>query len=222
MVKVNDNIVYILKHERLNNITRKEYHALQKEYATKIIEYELQRRYIDIKDCIINKNRYGKPYFENYQDIKYNVSHCNGMVAVAFSKDEIGIDIEDIKIYRTNIISKLCTNEEVDYIKNGDYSNKRFFKIWTLKEAYMKAIGMGFAYSPKDVTFVIDEKEMLDDKKNDDSFNDNNITIKRKKIDNVKVHQKELKGGYILSLCSLSANNCNTSLVYIDESSLRK
>lgn len=67
----------------------------------------------------------------------------------------IGIDIEEKKRKTAKSILSLArryfTPPEVDYlakIPDPDAQQKEFIKLWTLKEAYVKALGRGFSGAP--------------------------------------------------------------------------
>jgi len=90
---------------------------------------------------IINKTAFGKPYFANC-NLQYNVSHSNNLVAIAFSKSIIGIDIEKIQNCDSNIVAKLYSNKEKEYVYKCPVNQaKRFIEVWTRKEAYIKYLG---------------------------------------------------------------------------------
>ncbi|PNT77139.1 hypothetical protein BRADI_1g58317v3 [Brachypodium distachyon] len=68
---------------------------------------------------------------------------------------DIGIDIEEKKRKTAkSILSLACryfTPSEVDYlaeISDLDAQRKEFIKLWTLKEAYVKALGRDFSGAP--------------------------------------------------------------------------
>ena len=188
--------ICVVKHARRANVTKCEYHEMQRKIARDLLQRELLEYGIDYSNEEILTNSYGKPYFAAHKDVHYNVSNCNGAVAVCISRSETGIDIEDIKLFRLGVADRICTVDEKKYIVSKDCSNESFFRIWTLKEAYMKAIGMGFAYSPQKVSFEIDN---------------NNIKIVSENEQNATIRQIKLTGGYILSYCSL--NNSDEELM---------
>lgn len=80
--------------------------------------------------------------------IKYNVSHCYNYVVLGVYRGddyEIGVDIEKIDYHKSSEIvdmSKIVFSESEQKLINGSVSN--FFKLWTKKEALIKAIGTGF------------------------------------------------------------------------------
>ncbi len=103
----------------------------------------------------ISKN--GKPYAKSL-DIHFNISHSGDMVVCAVSDKEIGIDIEKIREINPRASEKFACKKEIEYInshKNG------FFEIWTLKEAYFKCISTGLGADIKNVSFTINDKEII-------------------------------------------------------------
>ena len=100
----------------------------------------------------------GKPYISNHEDICFNMSQSNRMVACAISNREIGIDIEkkdpliDLKIADTFFI-----NSEYQTVKKSENSIDEFFKYWVLKESYMKYTGLGFLLKTETFEIIDDE-----------------------------------------------------------------
>jgi len=103
---------------------------------------------------IFKYNRYGKPCIANkeYSHIKFNISHTNTHFAMIISDRECGIDIEKNKIQiDNNILNLILTQRERELKRDKRIS---FYTFWTLKEAYLKAIGKGFFVSPHDIEFL--------------------------------------------------------------------
>lgn len=108
-------------------------------------------------EIIIKKSKNGKPYAEN-SSYKFSVSHCGNTVVCAVSKNEIGVDVERIRNIRFKMSEKFACENEIEYIgENLD----RFFKIWTLKEAYFKCKGTGLGADIKSVSFNITESGII-------------------------------------------------------------
>ncbi len=86
-----------------------------------------------------------KPYIDGRADVHFNISHCRGGVACIFGKDEVGIDIQDIRGNYNSIIDKICTAEETAEINSAgeDERARRFIRLWTIKEAISKLTGEG-------------------------------------------------------------------------------
>ena len=103
-------------------------------------------------------SKYGKPriIFPENSGIEFNVSHSKDFLAVAISDSTpIGIDIEyqdpDTDILELSRI--VHTESQIENIISHDQSEQisHFFDLWTAKEAYIKAIGKGFSFDPKDI-----------------------------------------------------------------------
>lgn len=84
----------------------------------------------------------------NPHGLRFNLSHSHGMVACAVTPGEdIGVDVEWVK--RRNrlddIAEKKFSPPEAACLKNAEPAvrERTFFSFWTLKEAYIKAIGKG-------------------------------------------------------------------------------
>ena len=79
-------------------------------------------------EIIIENN---KPKFK-YSDIKFSISHSDCWVVVAFSKNEIGVDIEKIKQRDYKALAERMNFE----LKEDSLSD--FYRCWTLFEAEYK------------------------------------------------------------------------------------
>ena len=108
-------------------------------------------------EIIFSKNGFGKPFAVN-ADIRFSISHCESFVVCAVSDNEIGIDIERIRDIRFRAAEKFCTENEINYIGNN---LKRFFEIWTLKEAFFKCKGTGLGADIKAVSFAINSEKIF-------------------------------------------------------------
>ncbi len=96
----------------------------------------------------------GKPVLENSggRDIRFNLSHSGKYVIYAITeRREIGIDIEYMREFSDadRIVNRFFSKREIEeYFRLDPGMRKRaFFKCWTRKEAFIKAIGRGF-YMP--------------------------------------------------------------------------
>lgn len=75
----------------------------------------------------------GKPYFPEYPDVHFNISHSSGAVLVGISDQELGVDIERIRPVGQRMMVRLAhvTTEEA------------FFQSWVRREARAKRSGSG-------------------------------------------------------------------------------
>jgi 4'-phosphopantetheinyl transferase len=99
------------------------------------------------------KNYFGKPYLKNDMlDIPlcFNISHTDKLIVIAVTLDqEVGVDVEylDRGGDVLNIASSFFSPPEIEQLFNLPIAEQhnRFFDLWTLKEAYIKACGMGLS-----------------------------------------------------------------------------
>lgn len=98
-----------------------------------------------------NTNPYGKPFITNpgYEWLQFNLSHTPGLVACAVSEGQvIGVDVErlhpldDLEALCSSVFAPLETQAVLAACTQHE-REQRFFTYWTLKEAYIKARGLG-------------------------------------------------------------------------------
>jgi len=90
------------------------------------------------------KGRFGKLYIAG-TNLCFNVSHTNRSFLLAFNfAGRIGVDIEKLtgKEDLPSLIRYAFSDAESNYCKSGNLA-ERFTEVWTLKEAFLKAAGVG-------------------------------------------------------------------------------
>lgn len=91
----------------------------------------------------------GKPRLAN-QALQFSVSHCDDVALFAFSPDaEVGVDVEAIRQVREAdaiAIQFFSPLEHAGYAALAPRDRLLgFLRVWTRKEAYIKALGVGFS-----------------------------------------------------------------------------
>lgn len=79
-----------------------------------------------------------------------NVSHTNGLIGVAIARSEVGMDVETLERRAPlEVADRYFAEEEIRalYAQPEAARARRFFTLWTLKEAWLKAIGTGITHS---------------------------------------------------------------------------
>ena len=106
----------------------------------------------------------GKPHLSASHvgvDLAFNVSHTRGLVACAIGRGvDIGVDDESIDraVEGRDIATRYFSPDEVRLLDACDAVERRvrFIELWTLKEAYVKAIGRGLGHSLATFGFAFD------------------------------------------------------------------
>lgn len=105
-------------------------------------------------EIVIKQN--GKPVFADYPNIHFNISHSKRYVVCVLASVEVGIDIEGERTANTAVARRFFSEAEAEWAEGNE---RRFFRLWTLKEAFAKVTGEGIAKSIKKLHFKIDSKE---------------------------------------------------------------
>lgn len=97
-------------------------------------------------------NRYGRPDISGGDDdgLTFNLSHTRGLAALAVARHcDLGVDVETVgrESAVRDLAGRYFAPAEATYVRaaDGPALHERFFAFWTLKEAYIKARGMGLA-----------------------------------------------------------------------------
>lgn len=103
--------------------------------------------------------QYGKPYVSNVPDVHFNVSHAGRWVVAAFAGLPVGIDVEQLRLPIDPSVPELVLSaaELAEYGRlTEEETGAYFFRIWTLKESFVKAVGAGFSIDPATITLAAD------------------------------------------------------------------
>ncbi len=111
--------------------------------ASMLIARGLEEYGLREKDVVYGYTEYGKPYFRDYPFIHFSVSHSSSMAAVAFSSAPVGCDIEYLRPYDEDVAKMCFTLREREYILSSDDTAGAFTRIWSIKESFLKALGLG-------------------------------------------------------------------------------
>ncbi|GAA0158378.1 transferase [Lithospermum erythrorhizon] len=131
---------------------------------TTIARYQINSQpLISPRSLKFRKNAYGKPevYWEQNDEchpppLHFNMSHTSSLIACGVSsRFPIGIDVEDkhrvTKHSVSSFAKRYLTEHEIQFLtsfKDPIVQQQEFIKLWTLKEAYVKALGKGFSGAP--------------------------------------------------------------------------
>jgi 4'-phosphopantetheinyl transferase len=96
--------------------------------------------------------------------VRFNLSHAEGVVVCAVAEADVGVDVEKVDERRTEpgIWEHYFAPVEVAALSALPEAARceRFFRYWTLKEAYIKARGLGLSIPLQDFWFRLDEAEV--------------------------------------------------------------
>lgn len=107
----------------------------------------------------------GKPYFSEWPQLHFNVSHTKNMVMCVISDMEIGVDIEHVRPIKEKTIHRTFTENEKVFAKENENG---FVRLWTMKEACAKLRGIGLADILEGMEVCREENEIHVKKLNQD------------------------------------------------------
>ena len=119
---------------------------------------------LEPEEIRICRGEHEKPFLEGAEGFYYNLSHTEGLCVIAYGDEPVGADCERIRFREKDLaVAKRCfTDEEYAYIEAaGDdmhVFSERFFRIWTIKESYLKYTGEGISVALD--SFCVDPEGM--------------------------------------------------------------
>jgi 4'-phosphopantetheinyl transferase len=111
----------------------------------------------------------GKPSLAADHDgsrLSFNLSHTHGLVACAVAGGaDVGIDVESVdRVVDDRVARRFFSareNADLSRCASDALRARRFLALWTLKEAYVKAIGQGLSHPLNTIVFVIGDDDTI-------------------------------------------------------------
>jgi 4'-phosphopantetheinyl transferase len=119
---------------------------------------------VDAPPAIARTER-GKPHAPSLPKLDFNLTHAREQVLIAVAREQpVGIDLEriDREIEIDDIARRYFSPGEADAIEALPPARKlaAFLRLWTCKEAVLKALGEGISFGLDRVTFALDDDGM--------------------------------------------------------------
>ena len=151
----------------------KRYHSFhyEEDKRSYIIAHVLLRnalsKYIDVpvEAWRFACDEHGKPEIvqtAGLPEIAFNLTHTKGLCACVVSLNVAsGIDAENInrQCNYKGLAKRMFSDEENVSVNVSENPTQKFYKLWTLREAYVKALGVGLSASSKDYSFTLDDND---------------------------------------------------------------
>lgn len=121
----------------------------------------------DMNVTPVTLGRHGKPSLAEHPELHYNISHADGIAAAMVSEHECGIDCERVRRYDPRTMRRVCSEAEREAVEAASEEEREllFFSLWTLKEAYIKALGIGLAFPLREAVFAFEGDRIVTDLK---------------------------------------------------------
>ena len=190
-----ENALFRLNPEQKERIMRYHFMADRKRGLIGILlaEYAISKAFgINPDEMRFEKNKYGKPHVAGKHGVHYNISHSGDYVVCAVGSMPVGIDVQEIKGGNLDIADRFFSKEEKEALaleSSEDAKRKLFYDIWSLKEAYIKCIGMGLSMPLEDFGVVQRDGEY-------------ELIVKGERDEGYHFKKYDMPGSYSLCVCS--------------------
>jgi len=125
---------------KIENLAGKERVKFLSRHARLALVYSAQKMGLELGELKKNKDGAPLPVNGNYWSLTHKSTFVGGVVAPR----KIGIDIEEIRPISTSLIRRVAPENEWNLFNEDQ--DTRFVRIWTAKEAVLKATGRGIWY----------------------------------------------------------------------------
>lgn len=93
-----------------------------------------------------------------------SLTHTERVVVAAFATARVGVDAEHVDRTATHpaLRSRVCSSSELRWLDQlpQDQRDEGFLRLWTRKEAYGKAIGVGIGFDLRSTNFIPDDERL--------------------------------------------------------------
>jgi 4'-phosphopantetheinyl transferase len=139
--------------------------------VTRALVRDVLSRYeaISPQDWRFEQNTYGRPTIANDDSIEkrisFNISHSDGLIILSITRYRVvGVDTENVsRIAPIQIANRYFSPKEIAALARlpAALQSQRFFELWTLKESYIKARGMGLSIPLDQFSFNLDVEQQI-------------------------------------------------------------
>jgi 4'-phosphopantetheinyl transferase len=95
-----------------------------------------------MQDSDVFVDEHGKPKVEG---LEFSLSHSGNLVVCAVSHEPVGCDVEEIRKAPERVAERYFSCGEQEYLSQfaEEEYDRAFFRLWTMKESYVKMTGEG-------------------------------------------------------------------------------
>ena len=141
-----------------------------------------------MQDSKVFIGEHGKPMVDG---LEFSLSHSGDLIICAVSDKPVGCDVEEIRKAPKGVAERYFSDSEQEYLDqfSGEEYDKAFFRIWTLKESYVKMTGEGMGVPMEEYEVIVDDCARV---------------IRDGGVQGCYVSEVEIPG-YIISICAESS-----------------
>ncbi len=189
--------IAILRHEKDKNRSLA---------AGLLLDHALDTYGLQEKSVEYEIGEWGKPAFKYYPEICFSLSHSGDYAVCTIGDKPVGNDIERVKEGRLKVADRFFAQEELSWLYEAgeEEQTQRMFRLWTMKESFVKAIGRGMTLPLQDFVIHMDEES--------------GRARVRHSVDAKYYHMREYREieGYCTAVCVQESADTSYSMIPID------
>ncbi len=146
--------------------------------AALLLDYALSTVGLREREMEYDTTEHGKPIFRYHQGLHFSLSHSGRYALCSLADRPVGCDIEQLRPDKQRIADRFFTKEENAWIGEAPEAERddRLFRLWTMKESFLKVTGLGMSLPLTSFSVVMDP---------------DNWTYVRQRVDEHRYHIKE-------------------------------
>lgn len=151
--------------------------------------------------------KWGKPVLRYHPEIHFSLSHSGDYAICSIGDHPVGNDIEYIRQGRLKVADRFFAEEEQDWlyaVEDEAERTRRMFRIWTMKESFLKVTGRGMSLPLSDFAVHVDGESQR-------------IRV-RHKVDAKYYHMREYDefNNYCVAVCSQEDQDIAYDMIPVD------
>ena len=110
-------------------------------------------------ELLLSRGEWGKPCLAERPDVHFNLSHSGDLVLCAVSHGEVGCDVQRMDGWNPGLAERFFSPEETAWLFSLPEGERcaGFYRLWTLKESFVKATGLGLSLKFPGFSMVMTE-----------------------------------------------------------------
>ena len=127
-----------------------------------LLQYALKEAGIDAKKAVFAENSYGKPLLASAPDVHFSLSHGSNWAVCALGDTPLGVDVEFPRC-TMKIANRYFQEAELEFLSHlsGIQQRDALNRLWTGKEAFVKALGLGLSQSLDSFQILLSRREAV-------------------------------------------------------------
>lgn len=122
-----------------------------------LLQWALEAHGVPPEEQRLTANACGRPELAGQDDLWFSLSHAGPWVVCAVGEHPVGVDVELPRAGYAAVARRCFLPEEAEQIRN----ETDFLRIWTAKEAFLKALGRGLTLPLRSFRVELTPEEAL-------------------------------------------------------------